>query len=258
MKTESRIPWVLLVAMSALTLVLVVVFVGWLSARTGAAAQAQPAPEESALNTITVVGVGQASAAPDVAYVQMGILAVGPEVGPTVEQANGVMRAVMQALAEQGVAEEQMQTSGFNLWSEEQFEPRPMEPGVAPASIQYRVENSLSVTVSDVDRLSGVIQSALDAGANRIWSVSFGVEDTDELERRARTQAIENARARAADLAEKMGLTLGAPVTITEGFGAAGYPVLQSSGVGKGGGPPISSGEMTLGVQLNVTFRIEG
>jgi uncharacterized protein YggE len=63
---------------------------------------------------------------------------------------------------------------------------------------------------------------------------------------------------RAADLAEKLGVTLGEPIAVSEGPGFEVLPARYAAveGLGGGGGPPISGGQMTVSVQVNMTFKI--
>jgi uncharacterized protein YggE len=212
-------------------------------------------------NTLSVSGVGEASAAPDIAFVDLGVVTSGPDVGPAVEQSNQRTAAVVEAVKQAGVDPTDIKTSSFNVWSEERFDRGPVTPEDEPAAGQviYRVENGLRVTVRDVEQLGTVIQAGLDAGANQVRGVNFSIEDTSAVEEEARAQAVENARARAANLAEQMSVTLGDPVVVSEGSGGGvPYPAFETAvGLGGGGGPPISSGELTVRVQVNVTFEIK-
>jgi uncharacterized protein YggE len=65
-------------------------------------------------------------------------------------QAKGLMEAVLAALRERGVADEDIQTSGFSIWTEEQ--PRgPEYP--AQTQVAYRVGNQVMVTIRDLDKV---------------------------------------------------------------------------------------------------------
>jgi uncharacterized protein YggE len=218
-------------------------------------------PAGSAQNVLSVTGYGTASAAPDLAYVNLGVFAIGEDVGTTVDNANRIMEVVMQAITDAGVAESDMQTSGFNVWSEERYDQGPFveEGGNLDPAIVYRVENSLRVTVREVNTLGDVIQAGLDAGANRVHSVNFSIDDTSALEQEARALAVEDARARANALADEMGVTLGEPVSLSESP-AGGVPFAEAAAYGiggGGGGPPISGGELSVSLQVHVGFKIE-
>jgi uncharacterized protein YggE len=211
--------------------------------------------DEQAANTISVSGIGQVNSAPDLAYIQLGVEVTGPNVGPAVAQSNQTMQAVMEAIAGMGVAQEDIQTSGFNVWSEQLYD---QETGQPTGRFNYHVQNMLNVTVRDVTKVGDVIQAGLDAGANQVINLSFSIEDTTELEKQARQKAVEDARVRAADLAEKLGVTLGEPIAVSEGSGFEVLPARYAAaeGLGGGGGPPISGGQMTVSVQVNMTFNI--
>jgi uncharacterized protein YggE len=229
-----------------------------------AGCSALPSGDPSAnANTLSVSGVGQASAAPDIAYVDLGVTTSGPDVGPAVEQTNQAARRVMQAILEVGVDEADVQTTNFNVWSEDRSGALPVSPeGDAPAAQTttiYHAENDLHVTVRDVDQLGDVIQAGLDAGANQVRGVNFGIEETTAVQAEARAQAVEDARQRAEDLADEMGVSLGDPIVISEGTGGAGpYPVLEAAATGLGGGgPSISPGQLTVQVQVYVTYQLK-
>lgn len=227
-----------------------------------AAAQPQPKAEVRTENTITVSGIGEATSAPDLAYVNLGVRSSGTEVVPAVEEANRIMSAVVQALEAQGIAERDMQTTGFNIWSEEQFRPEMVLEEGEPTEIQvrYRVENSLRVKVREIEKLAEIIQAGLDAGANQVAGITFDIEDASELEKIARASAVEELQARAADLAEKMGLSLGDVLAVSEGSQSVpmmGVRFLEREEAVGGGGPPISVGEMTVTVQVTAVFEIE-
>ena len=60
------------------------------------------------------------------------------------------------------------------------------------------------------------------AGANNVRGISFGVEDTQALEEAARDAAVDNAVAKAEQLADRLGVTVGSPRHIAEISG--GFP----------------------------------
>jgi uncharacterized protein YggE len=112
--------------------------------------------------------------------------------------------------------------------------------------------------VRDVEQLGAVIQAGLDAGANQVRGVSFSIEDYSAVEEEARAKAVENARARAANRAEQMGVTLGDAVVVSEGSGGGiPYPAFEAAVAYGGGGLPISSGQLTVQVQVNVTYKVK-
>lgn len=235
----------------ALTLVGVAALMFVLNGSAAPALASPPAQSDYPVNTITVGGFGQASGAPDVVYLQLGVNIVSEDVGGAVAQANETMTAVRDALLEAGVAQEDMQTSGFGVWAEDVYG----DQGPTGAR-RYHVDNTLRLTLRDAEQTQAVIDTALNAGANNIYGLEFGIEDRVALEQEARLDAVADARERAAQLAEAVGAELGEVIIVNEAV-SGGFPTFEYAGLGGGGGAgPIEQGQLTVSVQVEVTFSI--
>lgn len=211
-------------------------------------------------NTITVVGSGSASGAPDIANVEIGVESRNADVGAAFTATNEKIDNVIQALVEAGVAREDIRTVGLNIYQD--FYPRGMmmEPTGDEMPVEYVVSNQIRITVRDIDLVADAINAAVNAGANNIYGLNFGISDREALEAEARAAAIENARMRAGQLAELVGMELGAVTRINENMGGFGpFDVLNLAvqrDMGFGGGVPIEPGQLSVSVQLQVTFRM--
>lgn len=209
------------------------------------------------LNTITVVGYGEAIGAPDIAQIELGIDVTNADVGEAISQNNERMSALTEALTGAGVAAEDIQTTGFNVWPEDRYDPQ----GQPTGERVYHVQNVVRVKVRDLTKLGGVIEAALDAGANQVYGLSFTIDDPTELENAAREDAVADARARAEKLAEALGMRVGKAIIVNEGGFGGGpvyYPVDRVGGGGAGGEgvPPISGGQLTITSSVTITFEL--
>lgn len=243
-----------------LALVTIAVFaaLGLLMALPALAQDATPVPTGQSQfpeNTITVTGIGTASGSPDIAYIELGVEMVEPELADAYAQAASAMQSVTDALVELGIDRADIRTSSVNIYPQEQFNPQTGEPGERT----YRVSNIIRITVHDVTMIEDVISTAVGAGANTIYNFNFGIEDTAALEQQARTDAVANARERAEQLASALGVTVGEPVVIAETYGS-GSPIMP---FGRGGGMaldsaamPISPGQLDVTVQVQVSFAM--
>lgn len=208
-------------------------------------------------NTITVSGYGTAYGEPDVVYLELGVEIVQADLAAAFTEASNTMNAVIQALRDLEIADEDIQTTGVNVFPEDRFNPQ--DPTAASERV-YRVRNTVRVTLRDVTQIESVISAGLEAGANTIYNLSFGIEDTSALEQEARAAAVEDARARAQNLAETLGVTVGRPVIISETFGG-GYPPQP---FGRGGAVNldmatlVSPGQLSVSVLVQITFALEG
>jgi uncharacterized protein YggE len=206
--------------------------------------------------TITVVGEGKVTLEPDIARVTIGVETVTDTVKDASDQNRAAVEAVLAALAEQGIAEEDIQTSGFSIFAE-RFGP---EGPLAEGDVRYRVSNNVMVTIRDIDSVGTILDAAIEAGANNIYGVEFALDDPTVAESDARTAAIADAKAKAEELAQLTGLPLGAIISVSEIIGAgggfyAGNFAEQARAFG-GGGTPITPGQLDLVMQLQVIYAI--
>jgi hypothetical protein len=165
------------------------------------------------------------------------------------------MDSVIAALIELGIAEQDLQTTGLFLYQENPFNP---ETGMPSETAIYRVQNSLNITVRDISQVSTVISTGIEAGANNINNLTFGISDPAQLEQEARVDAIADARQRAEQLAAELGVELGTPTIITEtqDFGGV-IPLGRFDTASAVGGAAVQEGQLSVGVQVRVTFNIQ-
>lgn len=234
---------------------------------TPAGAQSAQAPEDGAVampRTITVVGRGTVSITPDIATAHIGVETVGVNVKDAIDDASDTMADILEALTEAGVAEKDIQTSGFNVWADRSQAPIPMvdEPrggGGASGQVTYHVNNNVRVIVRDMTKVGAVVDAAVEAGANAINGVSFGIDKPEDLASEAREKAIADARAKAEELAELNDVEVGAVVSVSEVVGQTPYYGMERSALmadGMGGAGPFTPGEQEVALQLQVVYAI--
>jgi uncharacterized protein YggE len=234
-------------------------------AKTESASVAAQIQSGDLTNTITVVGSGEASGKPDVAFIQLGVEVVDADPGKALSQANDVIAKVTKAVEDEGVAESDIQTRGFNVYPRDpanQPMMAPSIPGTEPAMPQnvrsYQAQIAIFVKVKDISKAGPVIDAAVKAGANNVYNLSFGIDDPSKLEQQAREKAIANARQRAQQLADSLKVTLGDPVIVDESFGGGVAPLAYNNtmqGMG-GAATQINGGQLSVSVNLRITFSM--
>lgn len=214
----------------------------------------------TAQNTITVSGIGQASGSPDVAYIELGVDITNENVGAAYSQAGTAIDSIRAALQTLGIADEDMATSSLNIWWDEPYPPGPGQSGGFAESRIYHVNTTVRVTVRDISQIESVINTAVENGANNVYGLTFGISDSEVLEREARAEAVNDALARAQHLAELNGVTLGDALVIVEGGSYPGPGPYY--GVGGGGGFAaaesigIQPGQLSVSVSVTITYAI--
>jgi hypothetical protein len=182
---------------------------------------------------------------------------LAPTVSESAQENQAIIERIMKALRSEGIDATDIQTADYSIWPEQQVDPR--GSGELKTS-GYRVNNTVRITVKDIDRLGTLLAAVTNAGANAIHGIGFSVKDTAALEGRARAAAMADARTRAESLAELAGVELGKVLEISVSSGG-GFPMPMAGGfmeVAKSASVPgISSGQLSVAVQVQLTYEID-
>jgi uncharacterized protein YggE len=201
---------------------------------------------------ISVTGEAQISVAPDIAFVDAGVATDARTAREASEANNNAMTKVFAALKAANIDARDIQTSRLSL----QPQYAPNRSGPSPV-VGYRASNRVTVRIHDVSKVAGVIDTLVGAGANDIGNINFEVSQASKLLDDAREKAVADARRKAEIYAKAAGVTLGAPLSISEG--GAPQPMFRTKMVGgmAAAPTPVAQGEETLSVSVGVTWAIK-
>ena len=215
--------------------------------------QEAPPPQR----TLSVSGTGTANLTPDIAYVNIGVHNEQPTAAEAVAENNTQTQQVIQALTDFGIDAKDIRTTNFSIYPMDKYDPATGQP---TGEKTYVVDNTVSVTVRDLDTLGDLLDTAIQAGANTVNSVQFDVADKDKALAPARDAAVKDANAKAQELAASSGVQLGQLISVSY-QDVPVYPVYDGRG---GGGAaaqaadvPIQPGQLTFTVTVNQTYSIE-
>jgi uncharacterized protein YggE len=214
-----------------------------------APALAQTAPPAM----ISVTGEATVSVPPDLAQIDAGVTSEAKTAREASEANNAAMGKVLLALKGAGIEEKDFQTSRLSL--QPQSAPNPSRPGPS-AIVGYRASNRVTIRLRDVTKVASVIDTLVGAGANDIGGINFTVSQASKLLDEAREQAIADARRKAEIYAKAAGVTLGAPLSISEG-GTPGPITFRRMAAGLAPATPVAQGEETLQVTVSVSWAIK-
>ena len=210
----------------------------------------QKSPAEARL---IVIGEGRVTAAPDYARIRSGASTNAKTVKEASDANAKFMNNLIAALADAGIAKNDIQTSQFSI------EPIYTSPSSndAPKLSGYRVSNQVNVTIHQISQVGDILDRLVKAGATDAGNVAFLVSDREKALDQARQAAIADARHNADLYAHAAGVTLGRVAWITES--ADFQPVLPMT-VGRMSAPakltPIEAGEDTITARVTVGFDI--
>jgi uncharacterized protein YggE len=211
-----------------------------------------PAQADVPPPTISVTGEATISAPPDLAQIEAGVTTDAKTAREASDTNNAVMGKVLLALKSAGIAEKDYQTSRLSLQPQYTNQNR-SGPNVLSG---YRATNRVAVKLRDVNKIAGVIDAVTAAGANDIGGINFMVSNASKLLDDARTDAIADARRKAEIYAKAAGVSLGAPISISE-HGSAMPVMYRRAAAPMAAEAAIAPGEETLRVTVGVSWEIK-
>ena len=201
---------------------------------------------------ISVSGEANVSVAPDLAQIDAGVANDAKTAKEASDANNAAMGKVLLALKGAGIAEKDYQTSRLSL--QPQYGQN-KSTGASPV-VGFRASNRVTVKIRDVTKVAGIIDTLVGAGANDIGNISFEVTQASKLLDDAREQAVADARRKAEIYAKATGVTLGAPLSVSEG--GAPVPLFKARMATPQMAPAaVAPGEETLSVTVNVSWAIK-
>lgn len=203
--------------------------------------------------TISVVGKGVVTMEPDIVSVQIAVSTEKESVSDALNENTNAVIAIKNAIMALGVAEEDIKTEYYSLYSSQ----KSFRDSSAPSDAYiYSVTYGFSIRLHEVGKLNQVLDASIKNGANTINSMNYDSSKRDAIVEEARNLAIEDAMKQAQAIAEKLGVKLGDVISFSMPDNQNYYgPYSEMNyGLGGGGSAPISSGNLSISSQVNMTF----
>lgn len=221
-------------------------------AGTNLAAAAEP-------NTIAVSGMAEQEVAPDMAYIDVGINVRADDAETARTQEAQIASQIRRALLGLAITDNDLQNTSYYLYQEYKVD----RNGVRTAD-KYVLDSSIKVTVKDLDKLSQVIDNVVEAGATNISNITYALSTQNIIQRQLLATAVENARDKAAVVANAGSRTLGnmlsADINSFDGGTIVAYGAnkLRSTTnlVEDGVATKLSPGKIKLNARVQVVFSL--
>lgn len=240
-----------------------------------AAALAASAAGAAEVGTFVSGATGSAVAKPDIMFFRIGFKSEGKTPEEAVSGDAASSRRVVAVLLKQGLLDADLETNGYTI--EEILGPEGCgrsytEQPPIPCNLEgYRLSNSITVRVRNLDNYAAILTGAIDAGLKDISGISFAVADEQRYYDEAYAKALLAAKAKAELTAKTLGFRLGRLVDVGANIAPAQWdrqrPATLADGLEPNYGegemadlavlaPLISSGEMTFTREASVTYEI--
>ncbi|MEX0843097.1 MAG: SIMPL domain-containing protein [Gemmatimonadota bacterium] len=205
--------------------------------------------------TLQVSGTGEVEVSPDRARISFAV-ETQAETAREAGEANAVlMDRVITEVRATGLDGLRVETSGYQLLPQY----RSGDDRVREI-YSYIARNTLQIIVDDVDAVGGLVDTALGAGANRVASLSFELQDGEPHRMEALRRAVDQARAEAQVMASALGMRLGQPTSVQGGAQRAPRgPMVafaRAEMMTDAAATPVEAGLQTVTASVNVTYRL--
>ena len=219
--------------------------------------------------TINVQGEGEIFARPDIGEFTFSVTAEAEDATTAQTDSAEAMNAIIAYLTEAGVAEADIQTTNYRLNPQYTWEERVCPAGsFCPPSGErvltgYEVSQSVVVKVRDLDTAGDLISGVGERGATNVSNLSFTIDDETALMAEARAAAINDAKAKAQQIAEDLDVRLVRMTGYWEErpgqYPQASYSMAMDEARGFGGNvaPEMPVGENRIVSTVTITYEVK-
>lgn len=207
------------------------------------------------VRSMSVNGIGTVTIVPDIATINIGVRSESEVVTDALDGNTSQANAIARVLKQLGIEDKDIQTSNFNIYPSERYDPMTGQV----EGRYYVVENTVNVTVRDLSSLGQVLNAVVEAGANSIYGITFNVDDRSAAVAEARELAIQEAKAKAEVIAEAAGVQLGEIINISVYESGMSVPYYDAKGgaFAAEAAVPIAAGTLTITMECNLTYAIK-
>ena len=218
-----------------------------------------------AMNVITVNGVGEKLAVPDVATFSFGVDMTGESVASAQEVVTEKINKALDVVKASGVEEKDIKTISYNIYPHYEYTQNVCSQFYCPPGKQlltgYDVSQTIEVKVRDTAKAGELLGKLGAVEVTNLSGLTFTVDEKDKIQAEAQAMAIADARGKAKILAKGLGVQLGRVVSFNEGYSPEPIYKLDAY-AGMGGdvssvpSPQVPVGENTFVSNVSVTYEI--
>ena len=209
-------------------------------------------------NTIAVTGMAEQEVAPDMAYVEVGISVRADDAEAARAEEAKIAAQIRRSLLGLAITDNDLQNTSYYIYQEYSVD----RDGVRKPS-KFAVDSSMKITVRDLNKLSQVIDNTVQAGATNVNNVVYDLSNKNIVQRQLLSAAVENARDKAAVVANagsrSLGNMLSADVNSVGGAAivASGANKLRASAMAdEAASTELTPGKIKLNARVQVVFSL--
>jgi uncharacterized protein YggE len=220
-------------------------------------------------NSIRVAGEGEIFAVPDIAEFTFAVVEEAETVQQAQQQEMERMTEATAYLSEEGIAEADIKTIGYDIYPKYEFISEICQPGLPcrggrQEQVGFEVRHTKQVKVRDTAQAGALLGGIGNLGVQNVSGLSFTIDDDEAVMGQARAAAIADAREKAEVLADQLGVSLVRIVGFEESQGGmppipyAARDMAQEMALGMGGGDDVavSPGQNRVVSNVHIVYEI--
>lgn len=249
-KQNLQVPYLKIISISLIALMLTFAGAKWIGVFQSFQKQNQEKEK------LTISAEGRLEATPDIAIVSLGVLTEGKNPVSIKEENSTKINAIIAELEKRGVDKKDIKTLQLDL------QPKYNWDNGKSTLAGYILRQQIEVKIRDISKAGEIFSEATNLGSNEAGNIRYDFTDLEGLKQKARIIALENAKAKAEDLAKTAGIRLGKLINFTEsnvfvpsyyryGMGMEAVQSFTSTA------PDIQPGTQEITANISVTYEIK-
>lgn len=213
------------------------------------------------VRTMTVSAEGKAKVAPDMAEFSFSVISQGENPDEIAEVNNEKVNAAIEFVKGEGIGEEDIKTTGYNLSPNYEYDSDTQSNFIAGYTLTQTVSVRVKNLEDNLSKVSKILGGLPSLGINQISEIGFSIENPESVLEEARAKAIINAREKAARIAKESGARLGEIISVSEYQGQLPIRYYAAAKDKIAGGveitpPTIEPGTQQVTVNVSITYSL--
>ena len=210
-------------------------------------------------NVINVVGKGELSITPDIAYLSIGVTSQA-ETAQSAQKANAAKMKKLNDLLKGTwkIADKDIKTTQFYVQPNYTYTEKEGQKVKG-----YTANHTIEVTYRDLAKVGQLLDEASTAGANNIENIRFSIENRDQFETQVIEKAMANATLKAGAIAKAANRQLGAVLVVSQGESsnpivyAQNEMLMSKASMDSSASSAVEAGEVKVSTQLSVQYELK-
>lgn len=203
---------------------------------------------------ISVSGEGVVEAPPDTATISVGVVSRDRDATKVQSENSRIATNVINSVVALGIDRKNIRTGNYSfrqIYHTDENR-RQIFDG-------YEVTNTVTIIVTDLNKVGKIIDAALSNGANQIDSLNFGIRDSEKFKNEALKLAVRDAKKKAEIAAAELGKTIVSVRSVSIDSASINVPRMEKMSLrtmDSNFDTPIESGTLSCSASVQIYFEI--